>query len=114
MLKFFYTILTDPLGLPLAPLWEYIILLLLGEIVHETAWNTSPGGNLGSLIYWVTKLCSFVAIWAVLYMGITAVKFVIAHWVWFAIGVVGVAILFGCILLLLKKRKMSRQKVEKP
>ena len=86
MLKLFYTLLTDPLGLPIEPLWEYVILLIVGEIVHEIAWSTSPGGTFGSLIYWVTKLIAFVAIWAVLYAIIATVQFVIAHWIWFAIG----------------------------
>jgi hypothetical protein len=38
------------------------------------------------LIYWVTKLIAFVAIWAVLYAIIATVQFVITHWIWFAIG----------------------------
>ena len=50
MLKFFYTLLTDPLGLPLEPIWEHVTLAILGWIVHEIAWSTSPGGRLGSLI----------------------------------------------------------------
>ena len=78
--------LTDPLRLPIEPLWEYVILLIVGEIVHEIAWNASPGGAFGSLIYWVTKLIAFVAIWAVLYAIIATVQFVIAHWIWFTIG----------------------------
>ena len=86
MLKFFYTLLTDPLGLPVEPIWEYIILLVLGEIVHEIAFYVSPGGTFGSLIYWVTKLIAFAAIWAVLYAIIAIIKFIIAHWIWFAIG----------------------------
>ena len=86
MLKLFYTLLTDPLGLPIEPLWEYIILLIVGEVVHEIAWNVSPGGTFGSLIYWATKLIAFVAIWAVLYAVIAVIKFIIAHWIGFAIG----------------------------
>ena len=86
MLKLFYTLLTDPLGLPIEPLWEYVILLIVGEIVHEIAWSASPGGTFGSLIYWVTKLIAFVAIWAVLYAIIAAVQFIITHWIWFATG----------------------------
>ena len=86
MLKLFYSLLTDPLGLPIGPLWEYIILLLVGEIVYEIAFYVSPGGTFGSLIYWVTKLIAFVAIWAVLYAIIAVIKFIIAHWIWFAIG----------------------------
>lgn len=86
MLKLLFTLLTDPLGLPIEPLWEYVILFIVGEIVHEIAWNISPGGVLGSPIYWVTKLLAFVAIWAALYVIIVAVQFVIAHWIWFTIG----------------------------
>lgn len=86
MLKLFYTLLTDPLGLPIEPLWEYVILWAMGEIVHAIAWRASPGGTFGSLIYWVTKLIAFVAIWVVLYAIIAAVQFVIAHWIWFTIG----------------------------
>ena len=104
MLKLFYTLLTDPLGLPLEPLYEYIALLILGEIVHEIAWKASPGGTFGSLIYWITKLFAFVAIWAVLYGLITAVKFVIAHWVWFAAGAIIVALLAVVAVFVVKKR----------
>ena len=97
MLKLLFTLLTDPLGLPIEPLWEYVILLIVGEIVHEIAWSTSPGGVLGSPIYWVTKLLAFVLIWAALYAIIVAVQFVIVHWIWFTIGaaiIIAVAIAF--------------------
>ena len=67
MLKFFYTLLTDPFGLPLEWFWEYIILTILGWVVHEIAWAASPGGRFGSLIYWSTKLLTFFGLWAVLY-----------------------------------------------
>lgn len=96
MLKFLYTILTDPLGLPIAPLWEYIILLIVGEIVHEIAFAVSSGGDFGSLIYWATKLLVFIAIWAILYGIIAAINFVILHWIWFAVG--GVLLLVGGIV----------------
>ena len=86
MLKLFYTLLTDPLGLPIEPLWEYIILLVVGEIVHEIAFSISTGGTFGSLIYWASKLIVFVIIWAVLYAIIASIQFIIAHWIWFAIG----------------------------
>ena len=63
-----------------------MILLIVGEIVHEIAWNTSPGGPFGSLIYWGTKLIAFVGIWLALYVIIAAIKFIIAYWIWFAVG----------------------------
>ena len=99
MLKLFYSLLTDPLGLPIEPLWEYLILLVVGEIVHEIAFYVSPGGTFGSLIYWVTKLIAFATIWAVLYAIIAIIKFIIAHWIWFAIvGGVLLAAAVGLII----------------
>ena len=86
MLKFLYTIFTDPLGLPINPVWEFVILLIVGEMVHEIAYWASPGGTFGSLIYWVTKFLVFVAIWAILYGIIAVIKFVILHWLWFTVG----------------------------
>ena len=97
MPKLLYTLLTDPLGLPIEPLWEYVILLIVGEIVHEIAWNASPSGTFGSLIYWVTKLLAFVVIWVVLYAIIATIQFIIAYWVWFAIGA---AVLISVVIAL--------------
>ena len=99
LLKLFYTLLTDPLGLPIELLWEYAILLIVGEIVHEIAWNASPGGTFGSLIYWITKLIAFVAIWLTLYVAIAIIKFIIAYWVWFAVGA-GALVVFGIAYLI--------------
>lgn len=105
-MKFLYTIITSPLGLPISPIWEYLILLVVGEIVHEIAWNVSPGGRFGSLIYWVTKLLAFVSVWAILYGIISAIKFVVAHWVWFTIG--GLALLIGVILWITVNNKKTQ------
>lgn len=98
MLKLFYTLFTDPLGLPIEPVWEYVILLAVGEIAHEIAWSVSPGGRFGSFIYWITKLPAFVLIWAVLYAIIAAIQFIIAYWIWFTIGaaiIIAVVIAFA-------------------
>lgn len=106
MLKFLYTILTDPLGLPIAPLWEDLILIIVGEIVHEIAFFVSPGGTFGSLIYWVTKLFVFVVMWTILYGIIAAINFVVLYWIWFTIG--GSLLLVGTILWLTLYKKKKR------
>lgn len=81
-----YNLLTSPFGLPISPLWEWFILLVVGEVVHEIAWSASPGGRLGSIIYWVTKFFAFLSVWALLYGIITAIQFVMLHWIWFTVG----------------------------
>lgn len=103
MLKFFYTLLTNPLGLPIEPLWEYVILLVVGEIVHIIAWKASPGGSFGSLTYWVSKLIAYVVIWAVLYGLIALVRLIVAHWVWFTIGA-AILIALGIAFVIWKRK----------
>ena len=108
-----YDLLTSPFGLPIHPLLEWAILLVVSEVVHEIAWNISPGGRFGSRIYWVTKLFAFVAIWAILYGIIMAIKFVILHWIWFTVGggVLLVATL-GLIIWHNKKGVKNNEKAE--
>ena len=104
-----YDLLTSPFGLPIPAIWEWVILLAVGEFVHEIAWNVSPGGKFGSLIYWITKFIFFIAIWAILYGIITAIKFVVAHWIWFTVG--GVIVLTGTVTwIILYKKKKRKQK----
>ena len=103
MLKLLYTLLTSPLGLPVEPLWEYIILLGVGVIVHKIAWRTSPGGKFGALIYWGAKFLAFVAIWAVLYA-------VFAYWLWFVIGA-GVLIVASIAFAIWKRRQKPTPRV---
>lgn len=110
MLKFIFELFTSPLGLPIEPFWEWIILLIVGEIAHELAYWLSPGGKeFGSLIYWLSKLAVFVAMWLILYGIITAIKFVILYWIWFTIGgILILAITIIIIVLFKKKRKKGK------
>ena len=66
-----FDIATDPLGLPIPALWEYIILGVVGLVAFKIAWEVSPGGVGGSAIHWTVRLIAFVVIWAVLYGVIT-------------------------------------------
>ena len=105
-----YNLLTSPFGLPISPIWEWIILLVVGEIVHEIAWNASPGGRFGSIIYWATKLLAFIVIWAVLYGFFTAVRFIIQYWIWFAAG--GAVLLVGIATYLICRKKGVKKNVQ--
>lgn len=79
--SFIFERLTDPLTLPINPLWEYVILLVIGKIAFKIAWDASPGGFFGSTIHWSVRAIAMVAIWAVTYAVIVAGQFVIAHWI---------------------------------
>ena len=112
MLKFVFTILTDPLGLPINALWEYLILLVLNEIAYRIAWEASPGGFGGSAIHWAVRTISFVVMWAVTYGIITAVKWIFAHWV-LVLSIIGIILLvFGivAVVVLRRKKQMAGEK----
>ena len=99
-----FDILTDPLGLPISPLWEYLLLLVISGIAFRIAWEASPGGFGGSTIHWIVRIIAFVAIWAVTYAVIWAGKFVIAHWIP-VVCVAGGALIIGVAGTIIYKRK---------
>ena len=99
MLKFLYEILVDPLSLPINPIWDYILIFIIGEIAHNVAYFCSPGGKFGSPIYWMTKLLAFVVVWGILYAIIFIAQFIIMNWIWFlAIA----ALLIGILIIHVK------------
>lgn len=113
MYRFIFTLLTDPLGLPLSSIWEYVILAVISQVAYKIAWAYSSGGTFGSEIHWFVRVIAFCTIWAITYGTIWAYKWSIANWalVVCIIGaVVGVA---GIIVLahnMQNKRKVSKPK----
>lgn len=91
--SFLFDILTDPLGLPINALYEYLILAFVGAIAFRIAWETSPGGFGGSTIHWSVRLIAFVAIWAVIYFVIWLGKLVIANWITVLCVIAGLAVI---------------------
>ena len=99
-----FDLLTDPLGLPVHPLWEYVILLVIGEIAFRIAWNASPGGFGGSTIHWFVRIVAFLIMWAIVYSVITAARFVILHWIPILFTAIALAII-GIIFTIICKRE---------
>lgn len=109
MLKFLYELFTSPLGLPIDPIWEWLIILAVGELAHEIAYWVSPGGKeFGSFIYWTTKFLTFIAMWAVLYGIIVAIQFVAKYWVWFLSVGCGIAAMAGIVIWIVKYKKKKK------
>ena len=92
MFKLIFELLTDPLGLPVNDLWEYLILAVIGIIAYSIGWEASPGGLFGSLIHWTVRLLAFFSLWACTYAAISAVQWVIAHWIITICVLVGIAL----------------------
>ena len=105
MLKFLFGILTDPLGLPIDAIWEYLILAVIGAIAFVIAWNSSPGGDFGSLIHWFVRLIAFVILWAIVYGIIALVQWIFANWAWILCILGGVVVIGGIVTIIVLKQK---------
>ena len=82
MFEAIFEFLTEPLGLPIAWYWEYIILAVIGAIAYTISYNTVgdmyrsdfiSGRTEGSFFHWLIRLFVFALIWAVTYGAIIAV-----------------------------------------
>lgn len=118
--KFIFERLTDPLGLPINPLYEYIILGIIGFTAYMVAYNKVGdmyrggminGSIAGSLLHWIIRAFMFVVIWLVTYSVIQGYFFVMANWqiiLMIAGSVAGAALLCALavsVMRFVKKRR---------
>lgn len=106
--SFIFDRLTDPLGLPISALWEYVILLVIGALAYAIAFSavgdmydsgSISSGCAGSFFHWLIRLLVFVIIWAITYGVITLVKWITAHWVVIVSVLGGIVLIAGIIAL---------------
>lgn len=70
--KLIFEFLINPLGLPINPIYEYLILLAIAKLAFAIGWDKSPGGEFGSLIHYLYRTIVFFVLWALTYGGIKA------------------------------------------
>lgn len=111
MYKFLFELFTDPLSLPINPLYEYIILAIIGALAFKIAWEVSPGGTFGSEIHWSVRLIAFVVLWAIADFIIIAVQLLINNWIVTLIIIYSViaVIVITCLIVIMIKRKNVRK-----
>lgn len=88
--SFIFDKFTDPLMLPIEPLYEWIILGIIGIISYVASFRivgdmydsgSISGSFWGSLFHWIIRFLIFVPVWFVVYWGIVIVQWIIAHWI---------------------------------
>ena len=101
--SFIFDTITDPLTLPIEPLYEWLILGIIGLIAYAASFcivgdmydNGSINGSfLGSLFHWGIRLLIFMPIWFVVYWVIVIAQWILAHWVLFLSALGGGVVLF--------------------
>ena len=88
--SFIFDRFTDPLTLLIEPLYEWIILGIIGLIAYVASFRivgdmydsgSISGSFLGSLFHWIIRLFIFVPIWFAVYWIIVIAQWIITHWV---------------------------------
>lgn len=120
---FVFDRLTDPLELPIPAFWEYIILLAISAIAYAIAFsvvgNMYNDGSIdssaeGRVIHWLIRLAVFIGIWAVTYMVIMLVKWIVAHWI-VVVSVLGGLLITGIITIfvIFNKKEMHNERIKR-
>ena len=106
--------LTLPLSLPISPIWDFLICLVLGEIAYRVAYSLA--GEYGSTseergcIHWMIRIPFYFVLWIIACVIIKVVKFVSANLIWILIAISVLAIIGLSVLLVLHiRRKIKKQ-----
>lgn len=121
LFSFIFDQITDPLSLPINPLYEWVILGVIGVIAYVVAYNKVGdmyrsgmihGGLLGSLSHWIIRLLIFIAIWFVTYWAIVIGQWIVANWIVVLSILASVtACVLACMIYRLIKNKKTRNGV---
>lgn len=87
--SFLFDRITDPLGLPIHIVWEYLLLLVIGELAYRISYSAigdmyrdgsihSKGA--GRLLHWIIRTIIYFTAWAITYCVITVGVFVTNNW----------------------------------
>ena len=109
VLSFLFDRITDPLGLPIAWYWEWIILAVIELAAFAIAFRAVgnlyadgmiSGSTAGSVLHWIIRLIVFVVIWAITYFVIWLAKLIFAHWL-LIVSILGGILMAAAIVCLI-------------
>ena len=109
VLSFLFDRITNPLGLPIAWYWEWIILAVIELAAFAIAFRAVgnlyadgmiSGSPAGSVLHWIIRLIVFVVIWAITYFVIWLAKLIFAHWL-LIVSILGGILVTAAIICLI-------------
>lgn len=118
ILKPLFDILTGDVAVMDNVLYNYLIMLVVGEIAFRVAWSfvgdlyrmgAIDGKASGSIIHWIIRLIAYVVCAYIIRGGIWIYEFMVAvpHWIWWLLlGILVVGVLAMIAIMLLRKRKV--------
>lgn len=118
ILKPLFDILTGDVAVMDNVIYNYLIMLVVGEIAFRVAWSfvgdlyrmgAIDGKASGSIIHWIIRLIAYVVCAYIIRGGIWIYEFMVAvpHWIWrLLLGILVVGVLAMIAIILLRKRKV--------
>ena len=109
LLKFLFEQATDPLTLPMSPVAEWIVLLIINELVYRMAYSMVgdlysfgciSGRTAGQLAHWILRTLCFLIVWGIVSAAIIIGQFVVEHWISITVGIfvlVGLSIAYWMV-----------------
>ncbi len=108
--KFLFDLIKEPLGIFDNPLYDWIVLGIIGLVAYIIAWRASPGGRWGSEIHWTVRTLVFIVIWAIVRGIVELIKLILSVplkiWIFIGVAVVVVSTVIAVILLCKRKQKL--------
>lgn len=101
--SFIFDKIIDPLTLPIHPLYEWLILGVIGLIAYVVAYRTVgnmyrsgdiDGRFFGSLFHWIIRAVVFFVIWFIIYWAIVIGQWISTH-IALTLGILGGVIIIG-------------------
>ena len=112
--------LSLPLSLPIDPLWDFIICLIIGEVALRIAFEKAgEWGNSSSeryFLHWIIRILVWFALWILVCGLICFVRFTKAHWLMVLIitcSVLGTGITAVIFYRCRKRNRVAIQNVKK-
>ena len=116
VLKPLFDVLTGNVAVMNNVLFNYLILIIIGEIAYRVAWNfvrnlyqleVIDGKASGSIIHWIIRLIAYVICAYLIRGGIWLYNIVILfpHWMgWLRLGIIAAFLIFVIVIIFIRMK----------
>lgn len=98
MKKFLFELITSPFSLFENPIYDYIVMAIIGYIAYKVAFGAVGDlglrGEVGSIVHWIIRFFVLMFIWLICCIVIWLVKFVVNNWLIITISVILLLIVY--------------------
>ena len=113
-MKAFFDFLTLPLSLPINPIWDFVITLIIGEVVYLVAYSFAGRNAISragrSTLHWAVRIPLYFILWLLACVIITIVDYIKANWIWVLIALGAIAVIGVAIIVIIHTRKNKEPK----